>query len=138
MRRLIAYASGMMLLFVFLTAQASSSNLTDAQVRNFIASMPDVEVLGEQYPEIDDGLDEDDDEIDFTNPISSGIAKMRGQEAYKSLSQIVKRHGFSSPEQWGQVGDRVVRAMMALSMDEDYSSARAEMAEAMKQIDDNP
>lgn len=137
MSRWVAYASGVMLLFAGFALQASASTLSDAQVRAFIASMPDIQALGERYPDLED-VDDDDDDIDMANPMSSGIAKLRGHEAYGPLTQIVKRHGFSSPEQWGQVGDRVIRALLAITMDESPSSSKAEMAEALKQIDENP
>lgn len=140
MSRVIAYLSGMMLLLVVVVAHAASPALTDAQIRGFIASMPELEALGEKYPDLaeDDDDDEDDDDVDFAKPISSGIADLRGHAAYRDLTQLVKRHGFSSPEQWGQVGDRVILAFLAASMDEGVGSSRAQMAEAFKQIDENP
>lgn len=135
MRKITAYVSGMTLLFFVFAAQASSPALTDAQIRGFIASMPDIQALGDKYPDIED--DEDDD-VNFANPISSGIAKLRGHEAYAPLTRLVKQHGFSSPEQWGLVGDRVIRAFLATTMDETPASTRAQMAEILKQVDENP
>jgi hypothetical protein len=137
MRKITAYVSGMALLLFVFVAQASSPALTDAQIRGFIASMPDIQALGDQYPDIGDDEDDDDD-VNFASPISSGIAKLRGHEAYAPLTRLVKQHGFSSPEQWGLVGDRVIRAFLATTMDETSASSRAQMAETLRQIDDNP
>lgn len=137
MHKLTVAFTGLVFYLFACVGYAASPALTEAQIRGFIASMPDLEAFGEKYPDIDND-DDDDDDPDFSRPISSSINKLRGHEAYKPFAQIVKRHGFSSPEQWGQVGDRVLRAMFAASMDETSADSKAQLAEVLKQIDAEP
>jgi hypothetical protein len=63
---------------------------------------------------------------------------MKGHELYDDLAKAVRSHGFSSPEQWGETGDRIFRAWSALEMGQQSGQMNQEMAKAMEEINNNP
>lgn len=65
--------------------------------------MPQATALAEKH---DDGERKN---IDPSRPLSSGLELMNGQgPAYDDLAELALLYGFSSPEQWADVGDRVI------------------------------
>lgn len=91
-----------LLCFSFMNA-GHAELMTEKQVQGFIESMPQADALGEKY---DNGQRK---KIDPSRPLSSALELMGGQgAAYAEIAELARRHGFSSPEQWADVGDRVI------------------------------
>lgn len=116
-----------------LSSLAHAEPLTSDQVERFIASMPDSLELGRKYD------DKKTRNIDPAKPMTSGLALMdkKGPE-YADISQLALRHGFTSAEQWAQVGDRTVSAYIVAKSG--LSSQQVDQAyqEAVKNINKNP
>lgn len=132
--RLISFLSAA-LLYLALPVHASTPGaaLTDAQVRGFIASWPQVSALGEKH---DDGKRRP---IDRRRPMSSAIEQMRGNKVEAELKNIVSPHGFTSLEQWGDVGDRVMMAYMVLSQPPLSEAKREEQfQQGLKNVEADP
>lgn len=84
---------------------ANSEPLTPQQVERFIASMPELTALGEKH---DEGKQHG---IDPRRPMGSSLEQMdKHSPAYADLARLSSRHGFTSPEQWANVGDRTIQA----------------------------
>lgn len=126
-----------------LFAVASASSLTDVQVRNFVASWSQVTQLFDEYDDDDEFMDEYDDDGDdelfsAVSMISDMVRAMEGDPAYAQAEAIVRQHGFSSIDEWGSVGDRVMKAAFALSMGDFGLAAEDRMEESMQEIEQNP
>ncbi len=125
-----------------LFAVASASSLTDAQVRNFVASWSQVaQLFDEDDYDDDEFIDEDDDDdetFSAVSMISDMLRAMEGDPVYARVEAIARQHGFSSVNEWGSVGDRVMRAAFALSMGDFGLAAEDRMEESMQEIEQNP
>ena len=127
-----------------LAAGAQAAALTDEKVRNFIASWDELQEIGKEYDDLDD-LDEeagiyDEEEMAAMpeRPMSHAIEKMRGHEIYNRVDSTVQGYGFSNINEWGEVGDRVIKAFFSLQIEEDSHGMRAEMEQAMREIEESP
>lgn len=90
---------------VGLSSMAYAEALTSDQVGRFIASMRELEALGDKYQ------DSKRRKIDRNRPLSSGLEQMQGKgPEYAALGQLAASHGFASAEQYADVGDRTVQA----------------------------
>lgn len=90
------------------TAQADP--LTQQQVKNFISSMPQLIALGDKYN------DTTKRNIDPSRPLGSSLELMGGKgDEYTELKQLALKSGFSSVEQWADVGDRTLQAYIVAS-----------------------
>lgn len=131
-------------LFALATFPAHGETLTDQKVRSFINTLQALHGMEDNYDDMPEGLDTDESEPGMENMssiFSSSVEKMKGHRMYDDLKKAVQQHGFSSPEQWGETGDRIFRAWSALEMgqmDQQPSQMNQEMARAMEQIENNP
>ncbi len=119
-----------------------ASSLKDADIRNFISSMKEVQMIEEEYDDLDDFMeDEDLSEQDMEipeNPMSDSIKALRGHEIYGRLDGIAKKNGFSGVTQWASVGDRVLKAFFSILLEEEEPAMRSEMERTLREIDENP
>ncbi len=116
--------------------------LTDAQIRNFIDSMGEMQTLAEKH---DDALlAELENESkgmqgqDWSRIFSSSLEQAKGTGIYNDIEDIAKANGFDNAEEYGRVGDKVFHAMMASEMGGKATEMQAEMARAMEEIERNP
>lgn len=123
---------------------ANAEPLSHDEISGFIASLSDMEDLGKKY-ENDEGLRLREEEalehsqsVEEFNWMSASIAAIKGHPAYDEFEEIAEDHGFSSPEEWGEVGDRVLKAFMAASMDANAREMQAQMEETLRELENNP
>lgn len=126
----------------FAAGAARAAPLTDDQIRGYAASLAAVERLVEGYEKAGT-LDWNEEAFkprpgEDWSPMSEVVAEMKGMEFYNEFVAILDEHGFDSAEQWGDVGDRVTKAMVAIQMQDESPEIEAEMAEALRQIDESP
>jgi hypothetical protein len=124
-----------------LFAVASASSLTDAKVKSFVASWSQVAQLFDEHDYEDDEFiddDEDDEIFSAVNMISDMLRAMEDDPVYARVDAIARQHGFSSIDEWGAVGDRVMRAAFAVSMGDFGLDAEERLEQAMREIDQNP
>lgn len=101
----MALTLAILAIFLGLAHIAHSEPLTPKQVERFIASMPELNALGEKHE------DDKPRQIDRARPLGSSLELMGSQSAaYADLAQLASHHGFSSAEHWADVGDRTMRA----------------------------
>ncbi len=121
------------LLIITGVVAADGAPLTTDQAKRFVASLPTVEVLGDQLDvegKIDNlQIDTRPKAGEIFKPYSNAVVALK--EKYPSdhtkLANKVKTHGFSTAE-WGRVGDRVMVAYLALKMQDEDPDSMAMMA----------
>jgi hypothetical protein len=127
-------AIGVLLLVTGVVA-AEGAPLTADQAKRFVATLPALDALGEQF-EAEGKMGELQIEArpkagEVFKPYSGVVAVLK--EKYPSdhakLASVAKAQGFSTQE-WGQVGDRVMIAYLALRMQEEDPRS-LEMMEGM-------
>jgi len=126
-----------------LFAVASASSLSDAQVRNFVASWSQVAQLFDEYDEdefMDEDEDDDDDDESFspTTMVSDMLSAIEGDPIHAQVQAIARQHGFSSMDEWGTVGDRVMRAAFALAMGDFGLPTEEHLERSIREIEQNP
>lgn len=121
-----------------------AASLTDAEIKNFISSMQDVQAFDDEYEDIDDFEGHEDEMLagdDMTvqeEPLLKSIQRMKGHDIYNKLEDVVRKHGFSDLEQWAQVGDRVMKAFIGIHIGDQQPNMQAEMEASIREIDENP
>ena len=131
-------------LAALLASGAHATSLTDEKIRNFISSWDEIQAVGEEYDDLDEleeetGIYEDEEMAAMPErPMSHAIEKMRGHEIYNKVDSTVQGYGFSEINEWGEVGDRVIKAFFSLQIEEDSHEMRAEMEQAMREIEESP
>ena len=125
-------ASILIILFSGLSiASAADNALTEDQARRFIASLEDVDKLAKALEEAGDPALEINTQPKAGEEFSPygrmiPVIKEKHQSVHKRLAAAVKPHGFSTDE-WGETGDRLFIAYMAVKMDEENPGALAQM-----------
>lgn len=128
-------------LFALATFPAHAETLTDQKIRSFISSLEALEGMEDKYDQLPDDLGDEDSEFtmeEVSRIFSSSVEKMKGHGMYDDMKGVVQQHGFSSPEQWGETGDRIFNAWSAIEIGQHSGQFNQEMAEAMKGIENNP
>ncbi len=108
------------LVALFFCSSLPAYALSSSDVEKFIHSMEELRPYFNEYEENLPDLDRDEDDLS-----SEGVKKAMLEPFAQSqeMSAIVKKHGFSSPEQWAETGSKISRAMMAIIVDEAVANA---------------
>lgn len=140
MKNLLSGLAVALLAFGFAGGANAAGNVTDADVRNFVKALPDVENFSETLRK--EGKDKAlstatqpvPGEKDY-RPYSKGVTLMKEKfpEEYKELGAIITRHGFSSQENWAEVSDNVMLAYMALKIEDQNPKALEQMRNIPKE-----
>lgn len=117
--------------------------LSDTDIRHFIATIAPLDKLGKKYDlnQNKEVASQTDNSGEF-NPMSQSLIRIRSHEAYGEFKEIIKAAGFSSEQAWANVGDRVMKSFMALSMKNEETKGSGEeglkqMQESLKQVESN-
>src|SRR5690625_3992140 len=117
-------------------AQAEEA-LREDEVRRFLVTLEELEVLGERYP---DGTFEDieiDPEAGFS-PIGASLAEFRDHESYPGLEAILRASGVGDEDSCAEIGARTLRAYIALQIEEENPQMPAELREALRELEKRP
>ena len=128
-------ALGMLMIALPLQAE----KLTDLQIEAFIASMAELQTKEADFkaaaPDLENGDPASLPNIDTL--ISDSIQRMQGHVLYDQVDTIVQQHGFEGVDQWSRIGDRILNAYVAVTMGAESENLRNEMAEALREIENN-
>jgi hypothetical protein len=117
---------------LLLPASAVAAPLTQTQVSNYIASHAEAQALTEQIPIPQKN-------IDRHRPLVSGVELLaKDSQLYQSLGNIAQRHHFRNPEQWADVGDRVMNAYFIAKQGTTLELIKRNYKEAEQRINSNP
>ena len=73
----------------------------------------------------------------FTNAMKG----MKNHKIYGEFTGVLKKNGYSNPDEWAQLGDRIMAATLAVEMEKHEANSgqtRAQMKQAMDAIMNNP
>ncbi len=91
-------------LTVVMGGYVHASSLKDADIKNFIASMKEIQDIEEEYDDLDDFIDDEnlsEEDMEMPeNPMSESIEALRGHEIYGRIEGIARDHGFSDVTHW--------------------------------------
>jgi len=117
MKNIGALAISALILFVSfwgssLAAQARTP-LSGDDVRHFIAAMKPLQKLGRKY-DFENRGKQTVKGLNVTDfyPMSRSLDRVKDHESYPEFTAIIQKAGFSSPEKWASMGDRIMRAYM--------------------------
>lgn len=130
MKKIIQYVVAVVMSLAF-SGMAAAAGITAKQVENYMASMPELELIGDKYPQPQD--------IDRYRPLGSALELMdKKSEAYSELSALAKKHDFSNVKQWADVGDRVMQAYLILSSNLSLEEVQAGYQVGVDNINKDP
>jgi len=120
-------------------AAQARTPLSGDDVRHFIAAMKPLQKLGRKYDFEDTGKQtvEGLNVMDFY-PMSRSLDRVKNHKSFGEFKEIIHKVGFSSPEKWASIGDRVMRAYMFGRLVEGLSPEKLQdMQEKMAEIEKN-
>ena len=123
---------GAMALMMSVAKAGDDFKLNEDLAKRFTQSLAPVQALAEVFEE--EGVSSDlmietrpasGEEFKPYSSAVSALNEMHPKE-YARLKSVVKQHGFT-PTEWGVAGDRVIKAYLAVKMDEENPGAIAQM-----------
>jgi hypothetical protein len=122
---------------ILATLTATPALALDANVIDrWLESMIELKDWGEQSPDdVLEDMDDDDMDDSGTFDFERMLENVAGE--HPQVRQIVRRHGFSA-EEWASTGSRIFSAYLSLAMAEVSGEMQQDMAEALREIEQNP
>lgn len=120
------------LLLLLLPAWAWAGELGDHQVEGFLTSMQELQA-NERYLEALARAynSEDPEPMHPGSLLVSEMVALLGPDAVTDMVEpVIRRHGFSGPDEWARIGDRIVLAVLSAEM----GTAAPEMARQIDQL----
>jgi len=128
------------LLFCWTAAAQTTDSLTPEIVEGFIGSIQDLQEVGKKYHTeelVSPTVSGDKAMAQADTPFSTAITKMQGHQAYNEMQAVILKHGFSDAQQWGAIGDRIMKAFGANSMETEMPQMDEQMQQALEQIENS-
>ncbi|GAA3924643.1 hypothetical protein [Litoribacillus peritrichatus] len=120
-----------MLFAILFSSTVVAEGLTDSLVQGWLNSQSAVERFGQQH---DAQLDKYNADMENQSTpmaaFSQGVVALKQTGLYGKFEDIIDDYGFDSPEQWADVGGRIMSAFFAIEM----GGRAAEMAQMQQQM----
>lgn len=117
----------------------AEESLNGDVIRRFVESLVALQPLQEKYRDAEwasGSIGKDGAQAkEGMTPMTDSLEAMKGHEAYDELASVVESHGFASPKTWGRVGDRIIKAYAAASMEAEQPGSRQQMQQALKELE---
>lgn len=113
-------------------------SLTPEIVQGFVDSIQDLREIGKRYNAdeiMSSTASRDKTMAQNATPFSTAITRMRGHQAFNEMQATILKHGFSDMQSWGAVGDRIMKAFAANSMNTEMPQMNEQMKLALDQIE---
>lgn len=128
---------------LFWAGAAAADSLSGSDIENFIDSLVELNSMEDEFADLELDMERqaDENEVnmpDFEHLISGSISKIEDHPSFDKFRDVIEDNGFDSPDEWGETGDRIFRAWMAIEMESQSATVNADIAEALKEIDSNP
>lgn len=166
MKNIVTLSIAILFYFGSLLNANAAAPLSQDDINHFINAMKPLQALGQELDK-DQALDKEQDSInnkmreeptasssDFTGldniskgnnpslpnfaPMSHALTKMKGHPAYGKFQSILHNAGFSSPEQWARIGDRIMRAYMSRNMLKSMTPQKTlEIMKTIEEVEEN-
>jgi hypothetical protein len=135
--RVIAIAVTVFVFCPTVTAQTPDS-LTPDIVQGFVDSVQDLREISKRYnaDEIMSPTASGDKTMAQTaTPFSTAISRMQGHPAFNEMKATILKRGFSDVDSWAAIGDRIMKAYAANSMETEMPQMDEQMKQALEQIE---
>ena len=135
--RIIAIAVSAFVFCSPVTAQTQGP-LTPKIVQGFVDSIQDLREISKKY-NAEEFMSPtalgDTTMAQTATPFSTAITRMQGHQAFNEMQATILKHGFSDMQSWGAIGDRIMKAFAANSMDTEMPQMDGQMKQALEQIE---
>ncbi|MCF8473103.1 MAG: hypothetical protein K9G26_00285 [Emcibacter sp.] len=114
MQKIRSLAIRIILLLSISSVAYADSPLNVNDIQYFMKVMPPLQLLGQKY-NFENGAEQNQimDINNFT-PMSNALEIIQTHKAFSEFQSIIHTAGFSSPQHWATVGDRIMRAYISL------------------------
>lgn len=123
---------------LFFSPLSFADNLTDMQVTQWIKAWPTLQTWGDKHEKElkshtgNVATNKPEDTID--NWFKNLAPQLKASGYYKEYSNLLKKHGFSSVEQWADISNRIFAATMSAQMEQQNPGIKAQMQASMEQL----
>lgn len=139
MKTIITFIFGSLLSITLLATSQSAlaENLTDKQVTQWMKAWPQLQAYGEKHEK---------DFKQFEEKMSNGEKAKIGEwftnishtlkasGHYDEYTSLLKKNGFSSVEDWADISNRIIEAVMSASIKKQDPAVMAQMKASMEQL----
>lgn len=131
-------SSLLIIVSVFFSLQLQAAILTEQQVKNWIASQPDMQAFSKKHEKALDFTGDNAPITSIAEAMKKGLMELKKNDLYGDVNALVKKHGFKDVDQWGDATIRIFNAMLAIQVETpEYAAAKAQM-EALANNPDIP
>jgi len=126
------------LLFTFSTYAQTAGNLTRQNIEGYLDSIRDLQKISKKYNTeeiLSPGVSASESMAQGNDSFSTAITQMQGHKAYDEMLAVIERHGFSDIQQWGTIGERIMRAFAANSVETEMPAMDKQMQQALEEIE---
>ena len=124
------------LILSLVSFSAHAEKLTDNTIRSFITTLEKAQALESEFEDLNNK--ENIESIDLSKIFSSSVERLKGEDAYDRLEDLVQDNGFNNLDEWAATGDRIYSAWMAIEMADQSPELNQEMKSAMAELENNP
>lgn len=125
--------------FLLVAGHAQAQALTGDTVSRFIASMEELQAnesfSGQFMQAWEASRERQDDPRSLM--LSDAVVFMEGRGGYAILRSIAAKHGFESPQAWGQAGDRALLALARADMADHLPEMQSRLARMRQEMNDS-
>ncbi|MCC5885179.1 MAG: hypothetical protein JJT88_01965 [Gammaproteobacteria bacterium] len=128
-------------ILVFGLALAGTALAQAALDRDTISRWIDAAKEVQTWADTQDDEDLDDDLFDFDGLPAFADIERAYSEIYRRDSDVrgkIRQHGFRSADEWGNISARITMGMVSLEMSDVQPEMDAELARAMREMENNP
>jgi len=126
---------------LLLSSSTFAAGLTDKDVKNWLTSYQSVMAWSKTQDQKDLQFMDKNKNPDMAHMFANSITEMKSHKIYGSFAGVLKKSGYSDPMAWGQMGDRIMSATMAVELEKrntTSAAAKVQMQQALQQIQNNP
>lgn len=139
MKNIVSLGMGILIFLGGFFPAHAQAPLSGDDIHHFINAMKPLQELGSQYDFYNIG-NKPVEELNATNffPMSHSLERVKNHQAYGEFQAIIHDAGFSSPEKWASIGDRIMRAYMFGRLVEELAPEEIQnMRDKMAGIEEN-
>lgn len=123
-----------------LSPLSNAADLNDAEIQKWVTAATALQAWGKQHNS-KDLVPEGQQAITMKNPAQAfthGINEAKKTPHYDDIQGVLKQNGYSNPDEWAQLGDRIITAYAANAMGKNKQVSPDQMSAAMQQMQNNP
>ncbi len=117
MKKGLLFSIAIIIFLGSLVSARAETPLNGKDIQHFMNAMQPLQELGEKHDiGHSDDMSMEQGDMNRFSPMTNSLEKIRAHKAFDEFKSIIFDAGFSSVEQWANVGDRIMRAYMSIKM----------------------